>query len=343
MGTIIGRMLGDVAGRRLFGEYRMRKIAVSRSALLLWLSAFAVAGMVSGPWVVSAAGEDGDDARYVKFSTGHFDVELDASAAEYRPYVETYLELGYRLFQKYTRYDYNEMMNKVAVKEVHKPRYFYQLPRGAHMWQKGFGGGLTYWNNSQMNVNLVPRLAEEKLRADQVALSILWHELANGWANVYVSHAGKPTHVPAWFGAEGHAGFLRNMAMREIGYPQGQVQEYQRAVASFDKYLAGEPHDPGGVCHVFMESIWQAHGWKPLRAVYDAIQQQGVRFPEDDPPRANGMVIALMSKAVGESLIPLFEANRVPVDERTREELKGLPATKMKIARKLWLPEAFAK
>ena len=309
-----------------------------RLSLGVWCGCLAVIGLTSLP--AARAADDPNGPKYLKFSTEHFDVELDAAHAEYRPYVETYLELGYRLFEKYTGYDYNAMMNKVAEGAVHKPRYYYGFPNSDHMWAKGFGGGLTGWNNSQMNVGLVTGLTEEKLRTDQTALSIMWHELANGWANVYVSHDGKPTNVPEWFGAEGHAGFIRSVAMREVGFPKNQVEEYQRAVTAFDQYIDGKAHDPGGVCHVVLESIWQAYSWKPLRAVYDAIQHDGVRFPKDDAPRANGMVVALMSKAVGENMLPFFEQSKIPVDDKTREELKDLPKSSMKVARTLWLPAA---
>lgn len=311
-----------------------------RSVLLGVVCLGAVIALTALPNTPTATAADDNAPQYLKFATEHFDIELDAAHAEYRPYVETYLELGYRLFQKYTRYDYNKMMNQVAVADVHKPRYFYQFPTSDNMWVKGFGGGLTAWNNSQMNINLVPRLTAEELQKNQTALSILWHELANGWANVYVSHDGKPTNAPEWFAAEGHAGFIRSVAMREIGFPDTQVEEYKNALHAFDQYLAGEKHDPGGVCHVILESIWQKYGWKPLRAVYDAIQQDGLRFPTDDAPRANGMVITLMSKAVGEDMTPFFEQCKVPVDDATRAALKDLPKSTMQVARTKWVPDA---
>ena len=65
-----------------------------------------------------------------------------------------------------------------------------------------------------------------------------------------------------------------------------------------------------------------------------------MRFPTDDAPRANGMVITLMSKAVGEDMTPFFVQHKIPVDEKTRAALKDLPKSKMKLARRLWLPEA---
>ena len=280
--------------------------------------------------------------KYLKFSTEHFDVELDESAAEYRPYLEAYLELGYRLFQKYTTIDYNEMMNKVDVGQVHKSRYFYQLPTSENMWTKGFGGGLTYWNNSQMNVALVKMLDDKSMRENQVALSILWHELGNGWANVYVSHDGKPTNVPQWFGAEGHAGFLRATAMVEIGYPEGQIEEYNRAISAFKKYLRGEKHDPGGVCNVFIRSIYQSYGWTPLRAVYRALQKEGLKLPKDSA-QASGIIIAVMSKSVGQNMVPFFENYKVKVtlDAKTIAELSRLPVSRMKLATEIRVPEAF--
>jgi len=273
----------------------------------------------------------------LKFSTEHFDVELDNSAAAFRPHVEIYLELGYRLFQKYTQIDYNAMMNPVDVKEVHKPRYYYHLPKDDEMWQKGWGGGLTYWNNSQMNANLVPTLDEKAMRENQKGLTVLWHELANGWANVYVSHNGKPTNVPWWFGAEGHAGFLRHQAMVEIGYPKNQIEEYKIAISHFDKYMNDEQYDPGSVCHVFLESIWQEYGWKPLRAVYSAIQNDGLIFPADDENIANGLLIKVMSQSVGQNMVLFFEKYGISVDEDTKTELQKLAKSSMKLAREILL------
>ncbi|MBN2446304.1 MAG: hypothetical protein JXO22_06250, partial [Phycisphaerae bacterium] len=268
------------------------------AALLLTATLFAAG---------AGAQDKTEEPNYVKFSTEHFDVELDASAAEFRPYIEAYLELGYRMFQKYTEVDYNKMMEPVKVDEVHKPRFFYQFPVSDFMWSKGWGGGLTYWNNSQMNVALVRELAEEKMRVDQRGLSVMWHELANGWANVYVSHDGKPTNLPGWIAAEGHAGFLRSHAMIELGYPSGQIAEYKSAVEAFDKYMKGESHDPGGVCHVFVETLWQKYGWDGLRPVYRACQEEGLRCPEDDAAKANGMVAEVISRAVGENIVPFLE------------------------------------
>ncbi len=279
--------------------------------------------------------------QYLKFSTEHFDVELDQSAAEYRPYVEVYLELGYRMFQKYTGVDYNAMMNKVDVPAVHKPRYFYQLPDSAHMWVKDWGGGLTAWNNSQMNVNLVKGLDEKSMRVDQRGLTILWHELANGWANVYVSRDGKPTYCPGWFAAEGHAGFLRHHAMVELGYPKNQIEEYKTAISHFDKYMAGEQHDPGSVCHVFLETLWRKYEWKPFKAVYAAIRSGEVTFPEKDEAKANGAMLTVICNSVGENLVPFFEKHKVHVNEETAKKLAKLPEAKIEIAREIWVPEAF--
>jgi hypothetical protein len=279
--------------------------------------------------------------QFVKFSTEHFDVELDQSVAEYRPYVEVHLELGYRMFQKYTGVDYNTMMNKVNVADVHKPRYLYQLPTSDYMWNKGWGGGLTIWNKSQMNANLVKTLDEKSMRTNQHGLSILWHELANGWSTVYASKDGKPTHCPGWFIAEGHAGFLRHHAMVDLGYPKNQIEEYKVAISQFDKYMAGQQHDPGGVCHVFLETLWQKYDWKPFRAVYDAIQKDGLTFPADNPEKANGMLLTIICRSVGENLLPFFTEHKVKVDDETAKQLSKLPQAKITVAREIWVPEAF--
>lgn len=307
------------------------------------LSAAALAILAMGITTAMAADEDIAEPKYVKFSTEHFDVELDPSAAQYRPHIEIYLELGYRMFQKYTGVDYNVMMNKVKVEAVHKPRYFYQFPDSAHMWVQNWGGGLTAWNNSQMNASLVKSLDEKVMRKDQRGLTIMWHELANGWANVYVSRDGKPTHCPGWFAAEGHAGFLRHHAMVDLGYTKSQIEEYKVAISHFDKYIAGEKHDPGSVCHVLLETLWQKYKWKPFRAVYAAIRKGDVTFPEKDQAKSNGVLLTIICRSVGENLVPFFAKCKVEVDKETAKKLAELPEAKIKIARKIWVPEAFGK
>ncbi|HID93521.1 MAG TPA: hypothetical protein EYP60_05430 [bacterium (Candidatus Stahlbacteria)] len=262
----------------------------------------------------------------IAFSTEHFDVKLAKQYASYRPLIEEYLEKGYSLYQMYTGYSLNDLMNQIQSNpDVHHPRYHFMFYLPKDMWWKGWKGGLTAWNQSQVAATLLPGLELEEIKKGNPALSIVWHELANGWANVYVDYKGKDTHAPWWFAAEGHAGFLRQHAMVDCGWPVEQVREYKEALKQVDKYLKGEKYDPGSVCHVIVQSLWAEYGWPLFRAIYRAIQEGKLTFSKTDSIQANSVLIRFISETVGKNLLPFFEKFKIKVDKETHEALMKLP------------------
>ncbi len=282
--------------------------------------------LLLSPGVFDCSGAESRDDTLVVFSTEHFDVEIAEQYASYRPMVEEYLEEGYHIYRTYTGYALNDLMNWIQDNpDVHHPRYYFMFYQPEDMWRKGWAGGLTSWNNTQVTATLLPGLELEEIERGDPTLSIIWHELANGWANVYVDYQGKGTHAPWWFAAEGHAGFLRQHAMVDCGWPVEQVREYQGALKHTDRYLEGEKYDPGAVCHVLLQSLWAEYGWPLFQATYRAIQEGELTFPEADSLQANSVLVRFLSEAVGENLLPFMEMFRIPVTQETREALARFP------------------
>lgn len=303
-------------------DVRMRSIVLSILASLLTMSSF--------------------NCSYIRFRrdslvifcTEHFDVELAKRYESYRPLIEEYLERGYALYQTYTGYSLNNLMNRIQNNpDVYHPRYHYMFYLPEDMWWKGWGGGLTAWNQSQAAATLLPGLKLEEIERGNPALSIVWHELANGWANVYVDYRGEDTHAPWWFAAEGHAGFLRQHAMVDCGFPVEQVREYGEALKQVDKYLKGEKYDPGSVCHVILQSLWAEYGWSLFRAIYRAIQEGELTFPKTDSIRVNSVLIQFLSETTGENLLPFFESFKISVEGETGEILAKLPIANISLER----------
>jgi hypothetical protein len=238
--------------------------------------------------------------------------------------VAAFVDTGYVKLRAYTGYDLDSLMNRIhGNPAVHQPRYLYEVLPPERMWVKGWRGGLTEWNHSQIASTLLPGLSMDSAAAGHPALAILWHELSNGWANVFVDYRGRDTNLPWWFASEGHAGFWKQHILTDEGVPAEAVREYAVALGHYDRYLRDpgciarsgpERCDPGSVTHVLLESLWRAHGWVPFRAVYDAVQRGALLFPRGgDGREATGRIALLMSRAVRRDLTPWFDAHHLGV------------------------------
>jgi hypothetical protein len=257
------------------------------------------------------------------------------------------VDRGYMKLRTYTGYDLNTLMARVRNPDVHHPRYLYEVLPPDSMWVKGWRGGLTAWNHSQIAGTLVPGLSADSARAGNAAVAILWHELSNGWANVFVDYRGQDANLPWWFASEGHAGFWKQHILTDQGMPAEAVREYAGALTHYDRYM-GDPGcldrrgaercDPGSVAHVLLESLWRAHGWAVLRAVYDAVQRGELLFPKDSDGReATGKIAYQMSAAVRRNLVPWLTAHHLTVspDWAARVAGRGWPDDTIPTARDL--------
>ena len=225
------------------------------------------------------------------------------------------VDIGYRRLRGYTGYDLDTLMNRISGNpDVHHPRYLYEVLPPDSMWVAGWHGGLTAWNHSQIAATLVSGLSADSARAGNPAVAILWHELSNGWANVFVDYRGRDTNLPWWFASEGHAGLWKQHILTDEGFPAEAVREYAGALTHYDRYMSdpqcidqhgAERCDPGSVAHVLLESLWRAYGWRPFRAVYDAVQRGELRYRVgSDPQAATADIALIMSAAVGRNLVP---------------------------------------
>jgi hypothetical protein len=191
------------------------------------------------------------------------------------------------------------------------------------MWVQGWRGGLTAWNHSQIARPLASGLAGESARAGNPAVAILWHELSNGWANVFVDYQGRDTNLPWWFASEGHAGFWKQHILTDEGFPAEAVREYAGALTHYDRYLSdpgcterrgAERCDPSSIAHVMLESLWRAHGWAPFRAVYDAVQRGELLYPKgNDGREATGQIAFVISRTVRRDVRPWLAAHHIVV------------------------------
>ncbi len=258
------------------------------------------------------------------------------------------VDVGYGRLKAYTGYDLNSLMNRIRGNpDVHHPRYLYEVLPPDSMWVRGWRGGLTAWNHSQIAATLAPGLVPESARAGNAAIAILWHELSNGWANVFVDYRGRDTNLPWWFASEGHAGFWKQHILTDQGLPAEAVREYAGALTHYDRYVGdsacigrqgAERCDPGSIAHVLLESLWRRHGWAPLRAVYRAVQRGELLFPKDNDGReATGRLAFEMSSAVRRNLVPWLAAHHlsVPAAWATKIAARGWPPDTIPIARDL--------
>jgi hypothetical protein len=258
------------------------------------------------------------------------------------------VDVGYRRLRAYTGYDLNTLMNRIhGNPDVHHPRYLYEVLPPDSMWMQGWHGGLTAWNHSQIASTLVSGLVAESARAGNPAVAILWHELSNGWANVFVDYRGQDTNLPWWFASEGHAGFWKQHILTDEGFAAEAVREYAGALTHYDRYLSdprcierrgAERCDPGSIAHVMLESLWRAHGWAPFRAVYGAVQRGALLFPKgNDGGEATGRLAFAMSRALGRDLVPWLAANHigVPAAWVARIAAQGWPPDTVPTAREL--------
>ncbi len=258
------------------------------------------------------------------------------------------VDTGYVKLRAYTGYDLNTLMNRVRSNpDVHHPRYLYEVLPPEAMWVKGWRGGLTAWNHSQVAGTLLPGISMDSARAGNPAVAILWHELANGWANVFVDYRGRDTNLPWWFASEGHAGFWKQHILTDQGAPAEAEREYAVALTHYDRYaqdpaclrrIGAERCDPGSVTHVLLESLWRAHGWAPLWAVYDAVQRGELRFGKrNDGREATGHLAYLMSRAVRRDVTPWLDAHHlaVPRSWAARIGAGGWPPDTIPTAREL--------
>jgi hypothetical protein len=257
------------------------------------------------------------------------------------------VDAGYRKLQSYTGYDLNTLTNRIhGNPDVHHPRYLYEVLPPDSMWVQGWRGGLTAWNHSQIASTLVSALAAESARAGNPAVAILWHELSNGWANVFVDYRGQDTNLPWWFASEGHAGFWKQHILTDEGFPAEAAREYAGALTHYDRYMADpgcidrkgtERCDPGSVAHVLLESLWRDCGWAPFRAVYDAVQHGRLRYPPNADPQSGTAAIAIvMSASVKRNLVPWLERHHLlPPDFAPVEVPRSWPADTVPTARDL--------
>jgi hypothetical protein len=272
--------------------------------------------------------------------TPYADVVVAAPDSNLARRVAAFVDTGYVKLREYTGYDLNTLMNRIhGNPDVHHPRYLYEVLPPERMWVKGWRGGLTEWNHSQIASTLLPGLSTDSARAGHPAVAILWHELSNGWANVFVDYRGRDANLPWWFASEGHAGFWKQHILTDQGVPAEAAREYAVAVGHYDRYLrdpsctarsGSERCDPGSVTHVLLESLWRSHGWAPFRAVYDAVQHGALLFaPGNDGSEATGQIAFLMSRAVRRDITPWLEAHHLPV----------APAWVARIRARGWLPD----
>ena len=265
--------------------------------------------------------------------------------APYYHNIETALEYGWRRYQFYTGgYDLDKLANAATTGGFAKPKYIYEFLNPSHMWIPGFGGGLTAWNHSQMSNQLVPNLTSQSATQDSTSLGILWHELANGWANVYVDYKGQDTNLPAWYASEGQAGFLKQHALTDSGYRTAADNEYAGAVQTYDQYIsdhqAGRPTntDIGAVTHVLLESLWQQYGWNPIRFIDRKVQTGQLSFAKDTPDEEkNGKMAFYLSQAVHQNILPFLDANYISVSDQWRQKIEALhyPSANIPIVRDL--------
>jgi hypothetical protein len=262
--------------------------------------------------------------------------------------VAALVDVGYLKLRGYTGYDLNTLMGRIRSNpDVHHPRYLYEVLPPERMWVAGWRGGLTEWNHSQIANTLVAGLSADSARRGNPAVAILWHELSNGWANVFVDYRGEDTNLPWWFASEGHAGFFKQHILTDEGLPAEAVREYAGALAHYDRYMhdpgcmerqgAGRC-DPGSVTHVMLESLWRAHGWAPFRAVYDAVQRGELRFPKSaDGREATGRIAFELSRAAGRDVVPWLDAHHlgVPPDWAERVRSRGWAADTIRTVRDL--------
>jgi hypothetical protein len=262
--------------------------------------------------------------------------------------VAVLVDVGYVKLREYTGYDLNTLMERITGNsDVHHPRYLYEVLPPDSMWVKGWRGGLTAWNHSQIAATLASGITGDSARAGHPAVAILWHELANGWANVFVDYRGRDTNLPWWFASEGHAGFWKQHILTDEGVPAEAVREYAGALTHYDRYIAdpgclerqgAERCDPGSVAHVMLESLWRAHGWAPLRAVYAAAQRGELLYPKDNDGReATGRIAWEMSRAVRRDVVPWLAAHHLAVAEAwaSRIAAQRWPADTIATARDL--------
>ena len=125
------------------------------------------------------------------------------------------------------------------------------------------------------------------------------------------------------------------------------AREYAGALAHYDRYQSDpgcterrgtERCDPGSVAHVMLQSLWLAHGWAPLRAVYDAAQRGELLYRKDNDGReATGRLAFEMSRAVRRDLVPWLAAHHlaVPADWAARIAGHGWPPDTIAAARDL--------
>jgi len=266
--------------------------------------------------------------------TPYADVVVVAPDSSLARRVAALVDSGYVTLRAYTGYDLDSLMNRIRGNPaVHHPRYLYEVLPPERMWVKGWRGGLTEWNHSQVASTLLPGLSTDSARAGHPALAILWHELSNGWANVFVDYRGRDTNLPWWFASEGHAGFWKQHILTDHGVPAEAAREYAVALGHYDRYLrdpgcaagsGAERCDPGSVTHVMLESLWRAHGWAPLRAVYDAVQRGALQFARgNDGGEATGQIAFLMSRAVRRDVTPWLAAHHLVVPAAWRARIRA--------------------
>lgn len=274
------------------------------------------------------------------FHTKHFDIELVKEYASYKSLISKYLDQGYDIYWKYTGYSIDDVTRRMG----DRPRYLFMFLLPEDMWRPGWKGGLTSGNVSQVAATLLPGLNLEEIEKGNPALSVIWHELANGWSSIYTHYSdGRPNYAPWWFASEGHAGFLRQHAMVDSGWPVEQVREYKVALREVDKYLNGESYDQGHVCHVLLQSLWAEYGWDFFRATYHAIQEGKLTFPypfdKNSVIRSYSILVRFLSESARGNLIPFFEKFKIKVDQETQEALAKLPIADIPVERSVLVKE----
>lgn len=269
---------------------------------------------------------------YAHLQTAHFDIYVEDSddkhpLAPYYKNLESLAEYAYGRYTDYTGYD----PNSVLIGTPKQGRYTLELLDPSDMWWKGWGGGLTIFNDSQVANGNVLHMTPHEAAQTEYSFGLLWHEIANGWVVVRSFYRGDNVNLPSWYENEGHAAFLKHHAHIDAGYRQGADGAYLIAIKQYDQYIEdhkdGKPFtgDQTAVTTVLLESLYGRYGWKVERGV-DRLIQTGhltldANMPEDE---RTGVLAADISLIVHGNLVPFLDANYIPVADDWRRSIDAM-------------------
>lgn len=269
---------------------------------------------------------------YAHLQTAHFDIYIEDSDDKHPlgPYyanIESLLEYAWERYGDYTGYDPNSVLRGTPQQGL----YTYEILDPSDMWIKGWGGGLTEFNTSQVANSTVPLMSPKQASENEFGIGVLWHELANGWGVVRSSYQGQLANLPEWYENEGHAGFLKYHAQIDGGYRAGSDGAYAQDIKVYDQYIAD--HKAGTsftgnqteVTIVLLESLYGRYGWKVERGVDHLVQTGQLMFNKDTPEdEKSGVLAADISLIVHGNILPFLDANYIPVSSDWRQRIEAM-------------------